>query len=105
MLKNFSVIKRYNNAEKYALAVAVLADRIGGGAGFANDFNRPFTPLSIAEKEELQRSLGSLGYYDGNSDGNIGPATKASILAFQAAEGLTKDGYASMELLRHVRSK
>jgi membrane-bound lytic murein transglycosylase B len=105
MLKNFSVIKRYNNAEKYALAVAVLADRIGGGGGFSNDFNRPFTPLSIAEKEELQRSLNSLGYYDGKSDGNIGPATKASILAFQAAEGLTKDGYASMELLRHVRTK
>jgi membrane-bound lytic murein transglycosylase B len=105
MLRNFSVIKRYNNAEKYALAVAVLADRIGGGGGFANDFNRPFTPLSIAEKEEMQRSLASLGYYDGNSDGNIGPATKASILAFQAAEGLTKDGYASMELLRHLRSK
>jgi membrane-bound lytic murein transglycosylase B len=105
MLRNFSVIKRYNNAEKYALAVAVLADRIGGGGGFANDFNRPFTPLSIAEKEELQRSLAGLGYYDGNSDGNIGPATKASILAFQAAEGLTKDGYASMELLRHLRSK
>ena len=57
MLKNFSVIKRYNNAEKYALAVAVLADRIGGGGEFANDFNRPFTPLSIAEKEELQEAL------------------------------------------------
>ena len=105
MLRNFSVIKRYNNAEKYALAVAVLADRIGGGGGFANDFDRPFTPLSITEKEELQRSLSGLGYYDGKSDGNIGPATKASILAFQAAEGLTADGYASMELLRHLRSK
>ena len=104
MLKNFSVIKRYNNADKYALAVAVLADRIGGGGGFANDFNRPFTPLSIVEKEELQRTLSSLGYYDGKSDGNIGPATKASILAYQAAKGLTRDGYASKELLDTMRS-
>ena len=104
MLRNFSVIKRYNNADKYALAVAVLADRIGGGGGFANDFNRPFTPLSIAEKEELQRTLSSLGYYDGKSDGNIGPATKASILAYQAAKGLTRDGYASKELLDTMRS-
>jgi membrane-bound lytic murein transglycosylase B len=105
MLRNFSVIKRYNNAEKYALAVAVLADRIGGGGGFANDFNRPFTPLSIAEKEELQRALATLGYYDGNTDGNIGPATKTSILAFQAARGLTQDGYASKELLSFLRRK
>jgi membrane-bound lytic murein transglycosylase B len=105
MLKNFSVIKRYNNAEKYALAVAVLADRIGGGGGFAKDFNRPFTPLSIVEKEELQRTLASLGYYDGNTDGNIGPATKTSILAFQAASGLTQDGYASKELLSFLRRK
>ena len=105
MLRNFSVIKRYNNADKYALAVAVLADRIGGGGGFANDFNRPFTPLSIAEKEELQRALASFGYYDGKSDGNIGPATKASILAYQTASGLTQDGYASKELLSHLRRK
>ncbi len=105
MLKNFSVIKRYNNAEKYALAVAVLADRIGGGGAFANDFNRPFTPLSIAEKEEMQKALATLGYYDGKTDGNVGPATKASILAYQASKGLTKDGYASMELLRHLRSR
>ena len=105
MLRNFSVIKRYNNAEKYALAVAVLADRIGGGGGFANDFNRPFTPLSIAEKEEMQKALATLGYYDGKTDGNVGPATKASILAYQASKGLTKDGYASMELLRHLRSR
>ena len=98
-------IKRYNNAEKYALAVAVLADRIGGGGGFANDFNRPFTPLSIVEKEELQKALTTLGYYDGKTDGNIGPATKTSILAFQAASGLTQDGYASKELLSFVRRK
>lgn len=105
MMKNFSVIKRYNNAEKYALAVGVLADRIGGASNFANDWNRPFTPLSIAEKEELQGALNTHGYYDGKVDGNIGSGTKSSILAFQAANGLTQDGYASKELLSVLRKK
>ena len=105
MLKNYSVIKRYNNADKYALAVAVLADRIGGGGDFSNDFNRPFTPLSISEKEELQGALLSRGFYDGNVDGNIGSGTKASIVAFQSANGLTQDGYASKELLLFLRRK
>jgi membrane-bound lytic murein transglycosylase B len=105
MLKNFSVIKRYNNADKYALAVGVLADRIGGGGGFANDFNRPFTPLTIAEKEQLQSELTQSGYYEGKVDGNIGSGTKASILSFQAAHGLTQDGYASKELLLFLKQK
>jgi membrane-bound lytic murein transglycosylase B len=105
MLRNFSVIKRYNNADKYALAVSVLADRIGGGGGFANDFNRPFTPLTIAEKEQLQDALTQSGFYDGKVDGNIGSGTKASILSFQAANGLTQDGYASKELLLFMKQK
>jgi membrane-bound lytic murein transglycosylase B len=105
MMKNFSVIKRYNNADKYALAVGALADRIGGGGGFANDFDRPFTPLSIAEKEQLQGALSEFGYYDGKVDGNIGSGTKKSILAFQEAHGLTQDGYASKELLLFMKQK
>ncbi|WP_292291385.1 lytic murein transglycosylase, partial [Mesorhizobium sp.] len=32
MIKNFSVIKAYNNADKYALAVGLLADEIAGGS-------------------------------------------------------------------------
>jgi membrane-bound lytic murein transglycosylase B len=35
MLKNFFVIKRYNNSTNYALAVGHLADRIRGGGPFA----------------------------------------------------------------------
>ncbi|RUU53556.1 lytic murein transglycosylase, partial [Mesorhizobium sp. M2C.T.Ca.TU.009.01.2.1] len=33
MIRNFSVIKAYNNADKYALAVGLLADEIAGGTG------------------------------------------------------------------------
>lgn len=103
VMKNFRVIKAYNNADKYALAVGVLADRIAGSHELVRDWNRPFTALSIVEKEEMQELLSKTGYYDGKADGNIGSGTKAAILAFQQAAGLTQDGYASKELLTVLR--
>jgi membrane-bound lytic murein transglycosylase B len=103
MLKNFRVIKAYNNADKYALAVGLLADRIAGSKELVRDWKRPFTPLSIVEKEEMQKRLTAAGFYDGKPDGNIGSGTKAAILAYQQAAGLTADGYASKELLAALR--
>ncbi len=35
IIRNFKVLKRYNNADAYALAVGHLADRLAGGAPFA----------------------------------------------------------------------
>lgn len=105
MLKNFRVIKAYNNADKYALAVGLLADQIAGGAPTVRDWNRPFTKLSISEKEELQQRLGQVGHYDGEVDGSIGSGTKAAILSYQKAAGLTADGYPSKELLDFLRSR
>lgn len=105
MLKNFRVIKAYNNADKYALAVGLLADRIAGSHELVRDWKRPFTPLSIPEKEELQKRLAMAGVYDGKVDGNIGSGTKAAILAYQQAAGLTPDGYPSKELLDFLRSR
>lgn len=103
MLKNFRVIKAYNNADKYALAVGLLADQIAGASPLVRDWNRPFSPLNIAEKEEMQKRLTAAGFYDGKPDGNVGSGTKAAILAFQQATGLTQDGYASKELLAVLR--
>jgi membrane-bound lytic murein transglycosylase B len=103
VLKNFRVIKAYNNADKYAFGVGLLADRIAGGNELVRDWKRPFTPLSIAEKEEMQRLLAAAGHYDGKPDGNVGSGTKAAILAYQQAAGLTPDGYPSKELLTVLR--
>jgi membrane-bound lytic murein transglycosylase B len=105
MLKNFRVIKAYNNADKYALAVGLLADRIAGNRQLVRDWNRPFTLLSIPEREELQKRLAAAGFYDGKPDGNVGSGTKAAILAYQQAAGLTSDGYPSKELLDYMRSR
>lgn len=105
MLKNFEVIKRYNNADTYAIAVGLLADRIGGYGGLVHDWHRPFTPISQGEKEELQKHLHALGYYDGDIDGLIGSGSRSAIAAFQKHMGLTPDGYASKEVLSAVRKR
>ncbi|MDX8477680.1 lytic murein transglycosylase [Mesorhizobium sp. VK24D] len=105
MIRNFSVIKAYNNADKYALAVGLLADEIGGGTGLVQDWQRPFTKLTFEERQELQKRLSEHGYYDGKFDGKIGDGSKAAIMAYQAKVGLTQDGYPSMEVLKWLRKQ
>ncbi len=105
MLKNFSVLKRYNNADKYAIAVGLLADEIGGYGGLVNDWNRPFTRLSFEEKQELQQRLSEHGYYDGKLDGKIGEGSRSAIKAFQARIGLAEDGHPSKEVLLSLRKR
>lgn len=103
MITNFSVIKRYNNADKYALAVGLLADEIAGYGGLVQDWKRPFTKLSFEERQELQKRLSEHGFYDGKFDGKIGDGSKTAIMAFQAKAGLTQDGYPSKEVLKWLR--
>ncbi|MDR6433774.1 lytic murein transglycosylase [Brucella pseudogrignonensis] len=105
MAKNFFMIKRYNNADKYALAVGLLADRIGGYQGLRQDWNRPFTPITMNEREELQSHLKALGYYDGKIDGKIGSTSRKAIEAFQQRNGLQQDGHPSKEVLTVLRRR
>ncbi len=105
---NFRVIKRYNNATSYALAVALLAGQVDGGMRFgqgpAMDWPRMDRPLSRAETEELQRRLTALGYETQGIDGIVGPNTRAAIRGFQSTQGLVPDGYLSASLLERVRA-
>lgn len=105
MTKNFSVLKRYNSSDKYALAVGLLADEIAGYGGLVRDWNRPFTKLSFVEKQELQQRLSTFGYYQGKFDGKIGEGSRAAIRAFQAQAGLSQDGHPSMEVLSLLRKR
>lgn len=99
VLKNFFVIKRYNNADNYALAVGLLADQIAGYGGLVHDWKRPFTPLTFTEKMELQRKLSAMGYYGGEIDGRIGSGSRAAIEAFQKRAGMEATGHPSKEVL------
>ena len=57
MTKNFFVLKSYNNADKYALAVGHLADRLAGSDEFVVDWPRGYTRLNEEESKELQARL------------------------------------------------
>lgn len=103
MLKNFDVIKTYNNATSYALGVGHLADRIMGGGSFAANWPRGDKPLSRTQKTELQTLLNRRGFDTKGIDGKVGPATRAAIRDYQARSGLLPDGYASEALLRRLR--
>jgi membrane-bound lytic murein transglycosylase B len=104
VLPNFGVIKRYNNADSYALAVGHLADRIRGGGPFVTEWPVPPGALSRTEREELQKLLAGHGYDVGEPDGDIGTKTRLAIRAFQQAQGLSSDGDADKTLLIRLRS-
>ncbi|WP_029076761.1 lytic murein transglycosylase [Kaistia adipata] len=104
LLHNFRVIKRYNNADAYALGVGHLADRLRGGNEFVSGWPRDVRPLAASERAELQSLLGRHGYYGGSVDGKIGAGTKKAIRSYQASAGMIPDGYASTGLLQRLRS-
>ncbi|WP_185984968.1 lytic murein transglycosylase [Aureimonas mangrovi] len=103
MTRNFFVIKNYNNADTYALAVGHLADRIAGGGEFVQSWPRGYTPLSMQERYELQQRLTQRGLYDGKIDGKIGSGSRGAITAYQRSAGVEADGNASKALLELLR--
>lgn len=105
MLANFDVIKRYNNADAYALAVGHLADRIIGGSDFEQSWPRHERPLTRSEVEELQSLLTRGGFPTGGIDGKVGPMTRDAIRAYQKKAGKVPDGFASSTLLADLRRR
>ena len=99
MVRNFYVLKRYNNADKYALTVGLLADELAGHGGLVNDWPRGYEPLNEAGRKEMQRHLQRLGHYDGEIDGKFGPASKKAVLEYQQRHGMNQDGFPSRALL------
>lgn len=104
MTKNFSVIKKYNSSDSYALGVGLLADEIAGYGGMRQSWPRPENTLDIKEKFELQERMKALGYYDGEVDGNFGSGSRAAITTIQSRMGMKQDGEPSKMLLRALRN-
>jgi membrane-bound lytic murein transglycosylase B len=104
MLRNHFVIRRYNNAMTYALAVGHLADRLRGGGEFSQAWAGAAQSLTPDEVAELQQHLARVGLYDGAIDGKLGAGSRAAIRAFQSGRGMPADGAASRRLLETLRS-
>jgi membrane-bound lytic murein transglycosylase B len=103
MTANFFTIKKYNASDSYALAVGLLADEIAGYGGMKQRWPRPEGTLDMKEKFELQNRLKTLGYYNGEVDGNFGSGSKAAISAVQERLGMQADGKPSLPLLNALR--
>lgn len=103
LTKNFYVIKKYNAADSYALAVGLLADEISGYGGLKQAWPRPEGTLDMKQKFELQTRMKTLGYYDGEIDGNFGSGSKAAIAAIQTQLGMEPDGLPSEKLLKALQ--
>lgn len=105
LLRNFFILKRYNNSDFYALAVSLLADRLSGKKGLQQDWPRPPGTLSVEEKFELQELLTQKGLYSGALDGQIGRNTRKGIRAFQLQAGLPVKGEPTQELLMILKKE
>jgi peptidoglycan lytic transglycosylase B len=105
VLPNFRVIMKYNPSEDYALAIGHLADRLRGGAPFAQAWPRDERTLTLSERYRLQQLLAQRGFNSGEPDGMIGPQTRLAIRNFQASIGRTPDGFASSDVLDALRQR
>ena len=56
------------------------------------------------EVRRMQQRLMELGFLNGNIDGVFGYQTYAAVLAFQKANGLTRDGEAGPATLTRIRT-
>ena len=104
--RNFDAIYSYNAAESYALAIALLSDRLRGRHGLVATWPTNDPGLSRADRREVQALLMRRGYdLDGKADGVIGTKTKQAISDFQSRSGLHPDGRACASVLAALRGK
>ncbi len=101
--RNYRTILRYNNSTSYALTVCLLAQRIGGGPGVQGAWPVDLRALSRGEMLALQAGLNRRGFDSGKPDGQMGPATRQALRAFQRSVGLPADGHPTVDLLERLQ--
>jgi len=96
---NFVAIKRYNNSDAYALAIAHLADRLRGGKAFAGRWPEDDRQMPREERIALQRAFAARGYPVTNFVGQIDLEMRDAIREAQALAGHLPDGHPTAALL------
>ncbi len=102
LFDNFSVIKKYNNADSYALAVGLLADRLAGRPDLSRSWPTNIVMLTQQQAKDLQAALNKLNYSAGAIDGIIGRGTRGALQTFQKDKGLVADGFPTVAMLDAV---
>lgn len=100
VFRNFDAIYAYNAAESYALAIALLSDRLRGGGPLLAVWPTDDPGLDRAQRRRLQTLLLARGHAIGTADGMIGAQTRRAIAAEQQRLGLLPvDGRAGRRIL------
>jgi membrane-bound lytic murein transglycosylase B len=102
--QNFLALLAYNYSHGYALAVAMLGDRIGGGPKVQAAWPPQNTDLTFKERVEMQERLTRQGFDTSGADGRFGAKTYEAVLAFQKKIGMTLDGFPSRKVLERLRA-
>jgi lytic murein transglycosylase len=103
LFPNFNVIKKYNNSDRYALCVALLARGFEGRGGLVRPWPTEVGALQRDQLVELQVLLARLGYQAGAPDGMFGSNTRRAVAQYQRANGYPADGYPTPALLIAIR--
>lgn len=105
VFRNYDAIYAYNAAESYALSIALLADRLRGGAGLVASWPTDDPGLGRPERRQLQQLLLARGHQIGEADGMVGTATRRAIQVEQTRLGLQPaDGRAGQRILTALRT-
>ncbi|HEY9255740.1 MAG TPA: lytic murein transglycosylase [Stenotrophomonas sp.] len=103
---NYDAIYSYNASESYALAIALLSDRLRGEPALATGWPTDDPALDRAHRRELQRLLIARGHALGSVDGMLGTATRRAVQAEQQRLGLTPaDGRAGQSILDALKAE
>ena len=102
---NFRAILRYNNSTSYALALALLAQRLTDGPEVQAPWPRDLQAITRTQLLELQTALNERGFDSGSPDGLMGPATRTAVRRYQRSIGLPADGYPSLDLLQRLQAR
>jgi len=101
--QNFLALLAYNYSHGYALAVAMLADRIGGAGPVVAAWPAQKTDLTFAERVELQNRLTRMGFDTSGADGRFGAKTYEAVLGYQQKVGMALDGFPTRKVLERLR--
>jgi lytic murein transglycosylase len=101
--QNFQVIRDYNKSDLYALFVGHLADRIRGGGGFTQPWQR-LVQVPTSDVEFMQRKLTGLGLYSDAIDGKAGGRTRSAVGAYQKRAGLAQTCWPTAEIVAHLKA-
>lgn len=100
---NFEVIKVYNQADFYALAVDFIADAAQGYGGLVRPWPRHKALIEQSEARELQEILVELGYKL-DIDGRFGRDSRRQLQNFQRDRGLAAQGFPEPGALEDLRA-